>query len=108
MLDRWPLISCIIIVLFFVVAGFLVLSKYEGQRGAKAIPVDKEDVSRARSIIFADGNLYADELWIAGDGSIHPGWLLGFRVFAFLYLLPIQIYNIVQLGVTLTYFYYTQ
>ncbi|KAK4394700.1 hypothetical protein Sango_1624300 [Sesamum angolense] len=51
------------------------------------------------------GIVYEDEVWRPCLRSIHPGWLLGYRVFAFLVLLLMLILNVAVDGGSIFYFY---
>ncbi|KAG5618157.1 hypothetical protein H5410_017981 [Solanum commersonii] len=60
--------------------------RYEGPRGSRNRRREEEKDS--------PGLLYEDEVWKPCLKTIHPGWLLGYRVVAFLILLLLLIMNL--------------
>lgn len=96
---NWRVLLCSIWLLIALVFASILISKYEYPRKSK-------DGSRERRK-DCPGILYEDEVWRPCLRSIHPAWLLGYRVIAFIVLLLMLILNIAIDGAGIMY-YYTQ
>lgn len=92
---NWRVLICSIWILGSLVLTFFVISKYEGPRTKRR--EENEPV----------GVLYDDELWRPCLRGIHPVWLLGYRLVAFLVLLIMLILNVAVDGGSIMD-YYTQ
>lgn len=96
---NWRVTMCSIWIFASMVFASILITKYEGPRGSRNRRREEEKDS--------PGLLYGDEVWKPCLKTIHPGWLLGYRVVAFLILLLLLIMNVVVDGGELFY-YYTQ
>lgn len=96
---NWRVLLCSIWVLISLVFASILISKYE-------CPRDSRDGSQER-VKDSPGVLYEDEVWRPCLKSIHPFWLLGFRIVAFIVLLLMLILNVAVDGGDIFY-YYTQ
>ncbi|KAH6770646.1 UDP-N-acetylglucosamine-N-acetylmuramyl-pyrophosphoryl-undecaprenol N-acetylglucosamine protein [Perilla frutescens var. hirtella] len=94
---NWRVMLCSIWVLMSMVFASVYISKHECRRNSQE---NAENQQRE-----PPGILYEDEVWRPCLRSIHPGWLLAFRVFAFLLLLLMLILNVAVDGGTIFYFY---
>lgn len=96
---NWRFAVCAICVLVSIVVGSIVIIKNEGPRNSKqgSRETEKEPA----------GVLYEDEVWKPCLKTIHPAWLLAFRVIAFFVLLVLLILNVAVDGGDIFY-YYTQ
>lgn len=96
---NWRFVVCAICVLVSIVVGSIVIIKHEGPRNSKqgSREAGKEPA----------GVLYEDEVWKPCLKTIHPAWLLAFRVVAFFVLLVLLILNVAVDGGDIFY-YYTQ
>lgn len=97
---NWRFLLCCIWVLTSMVFAAILISKYEGPR----IPKNRSSQGQETE---SPGLLYQDEVWRPCLKTIHPTWLLAFRVFAFLILLLLLILNVTVDGGDIFY-YYTQ
>ncbi|KZV52151.1 hypothetical protein F511_07106 [Dorcoceras hygrometricum] len=95
---NWRFTLCSIWVLMSIVFASILISKSEGRRKT-------EETSAHNQPKDSPGVLYEDEVWRPCLTSIHPGWLLGFRVLAFLVLLLMLILNVAVDGGDIFYFY---
>ncbi|XP_055828851.1 uncharacterized protein LOC129896892 isoform X1 [Solanum dulcamara] len=96
---NWRVTLCSIWILASMVFASILITKYEGPSGIRNRRREQEKDS--------PGLLYEDEVWKPCLKTIHPGWLLGYRVVAFLILLLLLILNVAVDGGELFY-YYTQ
>ncbi|XP_009801653.1 uncharacterized protein LOC107818110 [Nicotiana tabacum] len=94
---NWRFLLCSIWVLASMVFAAILVIKYEGPKNGSSEEVEKE----------SPGLLYQDEVWRPCLKTIHPVWLLAFRVFAFIILLLLLILNVIVDGGDIFY-YYTQ
>ncbi|PIN20260.1 hypothetical protein CDL12_07052 [Handroanthus impetiginosus] len=95
---NWRVLLCCIWVLMSMVFASVLITKNECRR-------NPEEGSAENQRREPPGILYEDELWKPCLTSIHPGWLLLFRVFAFLVLLLMLILNVIVDGGSIFYFY---
>lgn len=79
----------------------ILISKHEYRKKTE------EEGSRENQEEEPAGVLYEDEVWKPCLRSIHPCWLLAFRVFAFVLLLLMLILNVAVDNGSI-FFYYTQ
>ncbi|KAG6386574.1 hypothetical protein SASPL_151740 [Salvia splendens] len=94
---NWRVLLCSLWVLMSMVFASLLISRHECRRNSQENSNGQERES--------PGILHEDEVWRPCLRSIHPGWLLAFRVFAFLVLLSMLILNVSVDGGTILYFY---
>ncbi|KAI3454480.1 hypothetical protein Pfo_011143 [Paulownia fortunei] len=95
---NWRVLLCSIWVLMSMVFASVLISKHECRRNSEEGSTENQQQDSA-------GVLYEDEVWKPCLRSIHPGWLLAFRVFAFLVLLLMLVLNVVVDGGSIFYFY---
>nr|AGV54584.1 hypothetical protein [Phaseolus vulgaris] len=95
---NWRVLVCVIWVLLSAIFSSLIILKYEVSRKATGND-DKEEKKETLS------TLYEDEIWRPCLKGIHPVWLLGFRVFAFVVLLVLLILTATADGGSIFYFY---
>lgn len=100
---NWRVLLCTIWLLMSLVFASYLISKYEKRRYND----DSEQDGSRESEKDPPGILYEDEAWRPCLKNLHPGWLLGFRIFAFLVLLLMLILNAAVDGASIFY-YYTQ
>ncbi|XP_021845782.1 uncharacterized protein [Spinacia oleracea] len=96
---NWRFLLCAIYILGVMVFGCFVIWKYEGKK--------KLDNERRERGIIPVGVLYKDEVWKTCLKSIHPSFLLAFRILAFVLMLGIIIGNTIHDGPGI-FFFYTQ
>ncbi|KAJ0495413.1 hypothetical protein HanIR_Chr12g0608491 [Helianthus annuus] len=98
---NWRFFLCALWVLIAVVAAAIVIAKYEVVNRKRRKQQDDElDVEPI-------GILYDDETWRTSIKSLHPVWLLAYRLIAFSVLLAILSINLAISGPGVL-FYYTQ
>ncbi|KAG6384798.1 hypothetical protein SASPL_153616 [Salvia splendens] len=94
---NWRVLLCSLWVLMSMVFASLLISRHECRRNSQE--------NANGQVRESPGILHEDEVWRPCLRSIHPGWLLAFRVFAFLVLLSMLILNVAVDGGTILYFY---
>nr|XP_027122400.1 uncharacterized protein LOC113739392 isoform X1 [Coffea arabica] len=96
---NWRVLLCSIWLLVSLVFASILISKYECLRNSK---------SRSRERLKdSAGVVYEDEVWRPCLRSIHPVWLLGYRIVAFIVLVLMLILNVAVDGGGI-FLYYTQ
>ncbi|XP_073298386.1 uncharacterized protein [Primulina huaijiensis] len=95
---NWRVTLCSIWLLMSIVLASILISKSEGR-------LETEETNAQNQQKDSPGVLYEDEVWKPCLTSVHPGWLLGFRVLAFLVLLLMLILNVAVGGGDIFYFY---
>ncbi|KAF8098631.1 hypothetical protein N665_0261s0001 [Sinapis alba] len=91
---NWRFFVCAIFILTSMFLSSFLIWKYEGPIKRKA------DDQREPT-----GVVYDDETWNTCVTSIHPNWLLGFRVFGFVVLLGLISGNVIADGASIFIFY---
>nr|BAD95314.1 hypothetical protein [Arabidopsis thaliana] len=92
---NWRVLLCAIWVIVPMIVSLLVLWKYEDSSVQTQPSLNGNDV------------LCIDDVWRPCFERIHPGWLLGFRVLGFCFLLANNIARFANRGWRI-YYYYTQ
>ncbi|KAK9050935.1 hypothetical protein SSX86_027560 [Deinandra increscens subsp. villosa] len=98
---NWRFFLCALWVLISVIAAATLIAKYEVVNKRRSKQQDDE-------LDFEPiGILYLDEMWRTSFKSVHPVWLLAYRLIAFAVLLAILSINLAISGAGVL-FYYTQ
>ncbi|XP_047331947.1 uncharacterized protein LOC124935564 [Impatiens glandulifera] len=98
---NWRVMVCSIWLIISLVFSFFLISKYEGwPKGKNRVRFEEQEQE-------VEGILYEDEVWRPCLRGIHPGWLLVFRVLAFVVILSVLVLNVAVDGINIFY-YYTQ
>ncbi|KAH0462457.1 hypothetical protein IEQ34_010032 [Dendrobium chrysotoxum] len=96
---NWRFVLCAIWVLSSMAGASILVWKYEGSKPDGTVGGEVQHRNM--------GALYEDEAWRPCLSTIHPVWLLLFRVFAFLVFVALLVVNVVVDGTSIL-FYYTQ
>ncbi|KAL8519100.1 hypothetical protein ACS0TY_010148 [Phlomoides rotata] len=94
---NWRFLLCAVWVLVAMVFAALLIWRYEGSRKIRDKPSGVQQE--------AAGCLYDDEVWGTCSKSIHPIWLLAYRVVAFCTLLAVLLADFVINGAGKIFFY---
>ncbi|KAL2642034.1 hypothetical protein R1flu_009621 [Riccia fluitans] len=89
---HWPFFGCLAVIVLYIIFAIKFLRQYEGPgrpRGSKAHPYMG---------VFTVADLDGAELRKSCWNAVHPRWLLGFRLFAFCYLLSLILINLYAEG----------
>ncbi|XP_039017911.1 uncharacterized protein LOC120149077 [Hibiscus syriacus] len=92
---NWRCSLCALFIFTTMVVSAVLIWKFEGRKRSEDGDNSKE----------APGILYEDEAWNTCLRSIHPAWLLGFRMTAFFMLLALLLANVAVDGTGIIYFY---
>ncbi|GMI75000.1 hypothetical protein like AT5G62960 [Hibiscus trionum] len=96
---NWRFFVCSIFILFYLVVATILISKFEGRKKSNSGGGENQNVG--------PGKVYKEEAWNTCLKSIHPAWLLGFRMLAFITLLTLLVLNAAIDGFSI-FFFYTQ
>ncbi|XP_047330894.1 uncharacterized protein LOC124934410 [Impatiens glandulifera] len=94
---NWRFLLCALFILTSMVLSALIIWRYEGATKSKTRKAASEGVTL--------GTVYSHEAWMTCLRTIHPSWLMGYRVIAFSVLLVFLIVNIVLDGGVIVFFY---
>ncbi|CAH8361055.1 unnamed protein product [Eruca vesicaria subsp. sativa] len=92
---NWRVLLCAVWVLTPMIVALFVIWKYEKESSVETQP-PKGSYSE-----------HSEDVWKPSLEHIHPGWLLGFRILAFCFLLTSNIVRLAYRGFRI-YYYYTQ
>lgn len=95
---NWRFLLCAIWVLVAIVISFLLIWRYEGSRNKYRKRASEEQGEAA-------GCLYEDESWGTCLKSVHPIWLLAYRICAFCAMLALLLADAISHGGGIFTFY---
>ncbi|KAK4399713.1 hypothetical protein Sango_1077400 [Sesamum angolense] len=94
---NWRFLLCAICILMAMVLSALVIWRYEGHNKSRSRPTgDQGEAARGS---------YKSEAWRTCSQSIHPIWLLAYRIVAFCALLALILADTIVHSVGIFYFY---
>lgn len=96
---NWRFFLCALWVLIAVTVSAILIAKYEVVNKKKSRQEDYEPDFEPVGI------LYDDETWRTSLTSVHPAWLLAYRLVAFVVLLAILSINLAVSGAWVLFFY---
>ncbi|KAL9149607.1 hypothetical protein ABFS82_12G118800 [Erythranthe guttata] len=94
---NWRFLLCAIWIFVAIVFSALVIWRYEGRNKSR----NRQSVDEREAEVC----LYEDEVWGTCSKSVHPIWLLAYRIVAFSVLLALLLADIITNGVGKFYFY---
>ncbi|CAH9140355.1 unnamed protein product [Cuscuta epithymum] len=106
---NWRVGLCFLWIFIAVVLSGVIIFKYEGRKGGSGRK--NRGGSREQEEGFSSSEaggpavLYEDEVWKTCLKNVHPAWLLGYRIVAFVVLLSMLILNAKSDGSSIFYFY---
>lgn len=105
--EAWPIVLCVIQICLYFVLGFFLICIREFPR--KELEGEHRAVKDFSVKVTENPEVLRQATWQAWGGALHPGWLLGLRLFAFFYLSGLFIGVYIQRGSWLYFFnYYTE
>ncbi|CAN4101557.1 unnamed protein product [Withania somnifera] len=94
---NWRFLVCAILIFAAMLVSVLLIWRYEGS--------SKPRNQRTENGKKKAGFLYKDDVWKTCYDTIHPNWLLAYRLIAFSLLLSLLIADVVLHGKRILYFY---
>lgn len=106
-LAVWPVVLCVVQICLYFVLGVALIFLHEFPR--KELDGETKEVEEFSAKVSEKPQVLRQETWQAWAGALHPGWLLGVRGFAFLYLFGLMVYVYTERADWLHFFnYYTE
>lgn len=99
---NWRVFLCALWVFTPMIVALFVIWKYEDSSAVETQKQNGNDTGDNEHNV-----LCVDDVWKPCLKQIHPGWLLGFRVLGFCFLLTSNIVRLAFRGLRI-YYYYTQ
>jgi hypothetical protein len=103
-LDLWPIALCVLQIVAYFIIGLILIVMREFPR--RDLEEETKEVQDFSAKVTERPKVLRQETWQAWAGVVHPGVLLGLRVFAFSYLFGLMIYVRMERGTWLSFFYY--
>lgn len=100
---NWRVFLCAVWVITPMIVSLFVIWKCEDS----SVKTQRRNGNDTGDSEHNDDNLCIDDAWRPSLKQIHPGWLLGFRILAFCFLLASNIVRLAFRGWQI-YYYYTQ
>lgn len=106
-LELWPVVLCVVLICAFFILGIVLIFLHEFPRNE--LEGERKEVEEYSANITENPIVLRKETWQAWAGALHPGWLLGLRLFAFLYLLGLLVaVRIQRRNWFYVFYYYTE